>query len=98
MSKTTNVLVGFIAGAAAGTITGILVAPDKGVKTRKKINKQIKRTSRDVSESIGDVVEEMKEKLNEVVSEMRSKVNETEEKIKEKVNSKSKTAEDAAAN
>ena len=98
MSKTANVLVGFIAGAAAGTITGILVAPDKGVKTRKKLNKQIKRTSRDVSETIGDKVEEIKDKLNDVVDEMRSKAEETEEKIKEKVNSKAKTAKDAAAN
>ena len=35
---TRNALLGFIAGAAAGTLAGILIAPEKGAETRKKIS------------------------------------------------------------
>ncbi len=43
MSKgTKKCIFGFVAGAAAGALTGILLAPDKGIKTRKKIKKNRK--------------------------------------------------------
>lgn len=41
MSKGVNTFVGFVAGAATGAITGMLVAPDKGYKTRKRISKKV---------------------------------------------------------
>jgi gas vesicle protein len=37
MSK--KILLGFIAGAAAGTLLGILLAPDKGSNTRNRLKK-----------------------------------------------------------
>lgn len=36
MNKSINTFVGFVAGAATGAITGMLVAPDKGYKTQNK--------------------------------------------------------------
>ncbi len=39
MSK--KLLLGFIGGVAAGTLIGILLAPDKGSKTRDKLRKTI---------------------------------------------------------
>lgn len=38
--KNSNVLLGILGGVAAGAIAGILLAPDKGSKTRKKLNKK----------------------------------------------------------
>ena len=35
--KSKKVLIGMLAAAAAGAILGILLAPDKGAKTRRKI-------------------------------------------------------------
>merc|ERR1711879_722991 len=92
---TRNALLGFVAGAAAGTITGIFVAPDKGWKTRKRISRSAKKTSKEFSDSIGEKVDEIKDKLNEVVSEMKSKANEAESKLKDKVNAKTKAEKEA---
>jgi gas vesicle protein len=53
MSK--KLLVGFIAGAVAGTLTGILLAPDKGSNTRGrlagKMNDCIKKIKRSLTSS-----------------------------------------------
>ena len=38
MSKTSKLLIGMLGAAAAGVIVGLLVAPDKGSETRKKLS------------------------------------------------------------
>jgi gas vesicle protein len=38
--KKSNIVLGILAGAAAGALVGILLAPDKGSKTRKKLYKK----------------------------------------------------------
>jgi len=38
--KKSNVVLGIMAGAAVGAMVGILMAPDKGYKTRKKLYKK----------------------------------------------------------
>jgi gas vesicle protein len=78
---TRNALLGFVAGVAAGALTGILIAPDKGSKTRK-----------DITETLSEKVDDLKEQVNEVVTEMRGKAKEAEEKVKEKVNEKTASA------
>lgn len=78
-------LFGLIVGVAAGTLTGILIAPNKGSRTRKKIARQVKNSTQEVSDTIGEKVDDVKDKLNDVVDEMRKKANHTEAKIKEKV-------------
>jgi len=40
--KSGKIILGFIAGAAAGAVLGILIAPDKGTNTSDKINKKTK--------------------------------------------------------
>ncbi len=39
--KSSNALMAFLAGAAAGAILGILYAPDKGTNTREKLSFQL---------------------------------------------------------
>jgi gas vesicle protein len=38
--KKSEILLGFLAGAAAGALVGILLAPDEGSKTRKKLRQK----------------------------------------------------------
>lgn len=41
MSKSRDILLAFLAGAAAGAIAGILFAPDKGKNTREKLSAEL---------------------------------------------------------
>jgi gas vesicle protein len=60
--STGKVLLGVMAGIAAGATLGILFAPDKGSSTRKKISKK------------GDeYADELKEKFNEFSDSMSKK-------------------------
>ena len=43
MSKSTSLFITFLAGVAAGTVVGILYAPDEGKNTRDKISFQLDR-------------------------------------------------------
>ncbi len=60
--KSGKVLLGVLAGLAAGAILGVLFAPDKGSVTRKKISGK--------AEALAD---EMKEKFNEFLDSMTEK-------------------------
>jgi gas vesicle protein len=50
MNKTTEIAVAFAAGAAAGLIAGILLAPGKGADTRKRIVDAGKRATSAITE------------------------------------------------
>lgn len=86
--STTNAMLGFVAGAAAGVVTGILIAPEKGSKTRKDISKKVKNVSQEMTDTISDKVDGLKDQVNEVMDEMRGRAKEAEEKVKAKVNEK----------
>lgn len=51
--KTNKVILGILGGFAAGAMMGILFAPEKGEKTRRKI----KRKSRDFADDVTDKYE-----------------------------------------
>jgi len=66
MTNSQKVLTGLLAGAAAGLLTGILLAPDKGSETRRKIADQSRKTLdsvKDFASSSWDTISEMKEKF-----------------------------------
>jgi gas vesicle protein len=80
MSKsTTNVVIGFMAGAAAGALTGILFAPEKGSITRKKIKKNADK----VGAGISDQVDEMKDYISDFVDEVKDRFSTLEKEVKE---------------
>ena len=58
-----KIVLGALAGLAAGAILGVLLAPEKGSDTRKKIAKKGK-----------DVADDLKGKYNDVINTLSSKL------------------------
>jgi len=50
-----KLIVGILAGVAAGALLGVLFAPDKGSETRKKIMQKGKQYMDDLKENMGDM-------------------------------------------
>ena len=79
--KSGNTLLAFLLGAAAGTLIGILYAPDKGTNTREKLSFQLDKYREMLQELIDDFVSgretpltsEAKSQGQKVVDEAKSK-------------------------
>lgn len=66
-NNTSKTMLIFIAGAAIGAALGILLAPDKGSETRRKLMEK----GSDFGDSIAGFGETVKEKFNDVVEGMK---------------------------
>lgn len=88
MSKA-KLLTGVLAGAAAGAVLGILLAPDKGSETRKKIAKKGNELSDSVKDGVtkfGDTVAEKYKSIKGDAKQMMDKAKDKEAAISEKYN------------
>jgi len=79
----TKTLLGFLAGAAVGAIAGILLAPDKGSETRKKIS----RKSSDLGDSIKTSFNDFIDSVKDSYSQVRAEAEDVEEKGRIKMSS-----------
>lgn len=61
--STGKVLIGVLAGVAVGALLGVLLAPDKGSETRKKILKKGSETGDYLKEEFDDILAVLMEKL-----------------------------------
>lgn len=64
--KTGNVFLGTLAGIAAGVCLGILFAPDKGAKTRKKILAKGEEYSDEIEKKFDCLLKAINEKCETV--------------------------------
>lgn len=79
--KGSNALMVFLAGAAVGTILGILYAPDKGSNTREKLSYRLDKYKKMLEDFLNDIVtgketpltSEAKSQGQKVVSEAKDK-------------------------
>lgn len=68
MNNTSKILLGFVAGAAIGGALGILLAPDKGSETRRKLAEK----GSDIGDSLSQFGDTVKDKFNDVVEGVKS--------------------------
>ncbi|MBE0393315.1 YtxH domain-containing protein [Flavobacterium sp. PL002] len=70
--KTNNTILGVLGGIAVGALLGILFAPDKGEKTRKKIKDKSTDYADDLSGKFNSAVDTISKKYDELKSETKS--------------------------
>jgi gas vesicle protein len=88
--KTGNVFLAVLAGVAAGAIMGVLLAPEKGTETRKKISKAKDDMSDEIKTRFNDFMDDISEKFESVKDEVLDLVDTGKSKYAE---GKSKMAE-----
>ena len=76
MNKTGKILTAFAAVATAGAIVGILFAPDKGSKTRRKIKEQGRKVVDDVQYNFRKGKKKFNELKEDIVQTVKEKVEE----------------------
>jgi gas vesicle protein len=69
MNNTGKILVAFASGAAVGALMGVLFAPDKGTRTRRRL----KEEGMKIMDTLEDNVERGKEKLEHMREEFEKK-------------------------
>lgn len=78
-----GLVAGIVLGAAIGAGAALMLAPDEGGQTRKKVIAKAKRVARETSK----VLQEFKdEKVDPVVSDIRAKMDEAEDVAEGKIN------------
>jgi gas vesicle protein len=81
MNTNSKVLLGILGAAAAGVVIGMLVAPDKGNETRKKL----KKTASDWADSLSHMWERGKQAAEEGAQEAKDKARYAKSSAEEKV-------------
>lgn len=87
MGKTGSTLVAILAGAAVGAVAGVLLAPDQGEKTRRRISKGLK----DGKDNIACKLDDLKSQVKNLVA---SKSTDLESTIDQFVNKAENKSED----
>lgn len=81
-----NLIGGLLAGAAVGVAIGMLLAPDSGANTRKKLTDGSKKLTDALRDSVDGSIDSLKEKfssgMDEVVRKGKDGLYNTNEKIK----------------
>ena len=79
-----KVLLGLLAGLAAGALLGVLFAPDKGSFTRKKISRKGEDFADALTEKFNEFLDTVSEKYDEVQEEV-DKVKSKADKVKKDI-------------
>ena len=75
MDNNTNTVLGVLTGTAIGAVIGILMAPDKGVNTRRKISENVMETKDHLAESAMGTKNRVMDKLTSNKHSLESQLN-----------------------
>ena len=79
-----KVLLGVLAGLAAGALVGILFAPEKGSVTRKKMSKKAENYADGLKEKFNEFLDDIAEKFEEVKEQVSDFTGQSENSEKTK--------------
>lgn len=92
MNNSSKIVIGLLAGFAAGAITGILLAPKKGAVTRRYLVKKgeaysdnIKDRFNHLVDEINDTIDRIKDEVDDFTKKSKKNTKETLEDIKSHV-------------
>jgi gas vesicle protein len=85
MTTTEKVLIGTLTGLVVGAISGILFAPEKGSKTRKRIACGAKELADDITQKIKDEVQALKNNAEDLKDQAGEKFAELKNGVQQKV-------------
>ncbi len=71
MNSTGKTFLALLGGMAVGVATGVLIAPDKGKKTRKKLKNKAEKLSRDVENMAENAVNSIKQSAQEAEAKLK---------------------------
>jgi gas vesicle protein len=74
--STGKIVLGVLAGIAAGTILGVLIAPDKGSETRRKIRQKGDDLVEGVKDGVNSMVDDVSNKFDKLRGKARKSMNE----------------------
>lgn len=87
-----NVLKGLLIGGAVGLAAGILLAPESGKKTRKKLYQKANDVKEDAVSQVSDAVHSLKSQLNDRIDDLTKQTKSLVKAGSEKIESNIKTA------
>lgn len=82
MNSTGKFILGVLGAAAAGTVVGLLIAPDKGSETRKKIVESIGKLAIDAANVLQSGKQQLSDASNTVVDEAEGLKNDAKQRVK----------------
>ncbi|MGK7397094.1 MAG: YtxH domain-containing protein [Candidatus Cyclobacteriaceae bacterium M3_2C_046] len=85
MKNTSKVILALLTGAAAGSIVGLLMAPESGDKSRKKLMKNAKKLNQDIKANLEEVSVKGQAALKEVSDSLQDYKKLAEEKVSKAV-------------
>lgn len=81
MNDNSKVLVGLLAGLAAGAALGLLFAPEKGSETRDRLSQSLKDLGDSIKERAADEIDNLTNLKEKVVSSVKTRFAEAEEEF-----------------
>lgn len=79
--KSSNTIIGLLSGVAVGAAIGILLAPDKGTNTRKKLSEKGNDTKKTIINGFKDLLETLSQSYDALESKAEVLVQEGKEDL-----------------